>query len=67
VCEAVQRKIPVLVGSGVDVHNIQNYTEANALIVGSYFKRNGLWYEPLDDSRIHNFMDRVNLLRQLKQ
>lgn len=63
VCEAVQRKIPVLVGSGVDVTNVHEYLGANALIVGSHFKRAGLWSEPLDRSRLVSFMKRVNQLR----
>jgi uncharacterized protein len=42
---------PVLVGSGVTSENIGDYAAADALIVGSDVKRDGLWSSPLDEAR----------------
>ena len=56
--------IPVLVGSGVTLENVQPYLEAaDALIIGSYFKRNGCWENGVDFERVKIFMDAVNKLR----
>ena len=40
--------IPVLVGSGVTIDNIDRYPTATGFIVGSAVKRGGDWREPLD-------------------
>jgi hypothetical protein len=62
VAEAVA--LPVLVGSGVTVENVERYlARADALIVGSHFKRDGLWSNPLDPDRVKAFMERVAKLR----
>ncbi len=44
--------IPILVGSGVTPQNLSDYVEADAFIVGSYVKSDGLWSNPLDKERI---------------
>jgi uncharacterized protein len=44
--------VPVLVGSGVTSENLSDYRDADALIVGSDVKRDGLWSNPLDDTRV---------------
>lgn len=41
--------IPTLVGSGVTPENIADLTAADALIVGSSVKEDGLWFNRLDD------------------
>jgi len=43
--------IPTLVGSGVALENLRDYAEADALIVGSSVKQQGVWSGPLDQSR----------------
>ena len=43
--------IPTLVGSGVDAENLHRFAAADALIVGSAAKRDGLWSNPLDPDR----------------
>jgi len=50
---AVRRAVglPVLVGSGVSVDNVADYAEADALVVGSSLKRDGLWSNPVDPDR----------------
>lgn len=58
-------KLPILIGSGATLENLDSYFEhASALIVGSYFKRDGLWNQPLDPERVKNFMSRVVALRE---
>ncbi|EDV25453.1 Uncharacterized protein F13E9.13, mitochondrial [Trichoplax sp. H2] len=56
--------IPVLVGSGVTLENIDNYARANALIVGSYFKKDGYWFNDLEKVRIDNFLRCVRSIRE---
>jgi membrane complex biogenesis BtpA family protein len=50
VSEAV--RIPVLVGSGITALNLPAYSAADAFIVGSAVKQDGLWSNPLDPSRL---------------
>jgi predicted TIM-barrel enzyme len=42
----------VLVGSGVTSRNLRDYDAADALIVGSDVKGNGIWSGPLDEARV---------------
>lgn len=56
-------KIPILVGSGVTLENVKDYLDANALIVGSYFKKEGYWANDLDPNRVRRFMDHATKLR----
>ncbi|CAH1779602.1 unnamed protein product [Owenia fusiformis] len=51
--------LPVLIGSGITKHNVNDYSAADGFIVGSYFKKNGHWNEELDTDRIKRFMDEV--------
>jgi uncharacterized protein len=45
-------KLPVLVGSGVTAESVgELFRYANALIVGSWIKRDGVWSNPLDPAR----------------
>ncbi len=56
--------IPVLVGSGITLENVDRYLAvADALIIGSYFKRSGHWTQGVDFRRVQTFMERVNGLR----
>ncbi|MBT3236890.1 MAG: BtpA/SgcQ family protein [Bdellovibrionales bacterium] len=57
-------KIPVLVGSGVTIDNVELYLKhADGLIVGSYFKKDGYWENKLDYDKISQFMTKVGHLR----
>ena len=57
-------RLPVFVGSGVDVENVGNFLPTcDGLIVGSHFKRDGHWANPVDADRARRFMDRVRELR----
>ena len=51
-------KIPVLVGSGITADNLKTYLPlADAFIVGSHFKQDGHWANPLDPARIRRLLD----------
>ncbi|XP_071817835.1 uncharacterized protein F13E9.13, mitochondrial-like isoform X1 [Apostichopus japonicus] len=56
-------KIPVLVGSGVTSQNVSNFISANALIVGSHFKRDGLWSNEIVPEQVEEFVRTVRSLR----
>ena len=57
-------RIPVVVGSGVTAENLADYwSVANAFIVGSYFKRDGIWSNPPDPERLERFIKAVEALQ----
>jgi membrane complex biogenesis BtpA family protein len=57
-------KIPVIIGSGIDLENIQDYWDfADAFIVGSSLKKEGNWENEADRSRVVKLMKKVNLLK----
>jgi membrane complex biogenesis BtpA family protein len=43
--------VPTLVGSGVTSENVSRFSGADALIVGSSIKKDGLWSNPIDPER----------------
>lgn len=43
--------VPTLVGSGITIENIRDYEIADALIVGSSIKQDGVWMNPIDMGR----------------
>ncbi|KAI6181490.1 hypothetical protein M3Y98_00834900 [Aphelenchoides besseyi] len=57
-------KLPVLIGSGLTIDNCHEYRNAHGFIVGSYFKRNGHWANPLDSKRINDFIAKVHELKR---
>lgn len=51
-------QLPVLVGSGIAANNLEIYLPlADAFIVGSHFKKDGHWANPLDPDRIRHLLD----------
>lgn len=52
--------IPVIVGSGTTTENVTQYLHCHAIIVGSHFKHNGVWYNDIDHDHVIRFMDRVH-------
>jgi predicted TIM-barrel enzyme len=55
---------PILIGSGITDDNISEYWPfANAFIVGSHFKEDGYWMNPISDERLTVFMEKVQFLR----
>jgi membrane complex biogenesis BtpA family protein len=56
--------IPVCIGSGLAPENLPElWPHADVFIVGSYFKRDGLWSNPIDERRVAQFMNAVEQLR----
>ncbi len=58
-------KLPVFIGSGIDVENISEYWNyADGFIIGSYFKEKGYWENPISKERVKNLMEKVYALRE---
>lgn len=56
--------IPVLVGSGVTLENVADYfAYCDGMIIGSWFKKEGIWSNNVDPDRVAAFMARVSKLR----
>ncbi len=54
-------KLPVFVGSGITADNVTTYLPlADAFIVGSHFKKDGYWANPLDPDRIQNLLEALS-------
>lgn len=56
-------ELPVLIGSGMTLDNIEKYISADGVIVGSHFKHDGHWTGHADEKRISKFMDTVHRFR----
>ncbi len=57
-------RLPTYVGSGVTPENLPSlWNCAAGFIVGSYIKRDGIWSNPLDISRISRLMESADQLR----
>ena len=60
--------LPVLVGSGVTGDNLGSYAAvADALIVGSHFKRDGRWENEVDPDRVARFMEKMVALTRTQR
>ncbi len=63
-------KLPVLIGSGMNANNITEYLPlADGFIVGSYFRKDGMFLEKLEPERLNRFMElfvssRKNILHE---
>jgi membrane complex biogenesis BtpA family protein len=55
--------IPVLIGSGITMENIEKYYNfADGFIVGSYFKREGFWANEIEEERVIGLMNKFREL-----
>ena len=55
--------LPVLVGSGVNLDNVLDYLAvADALIIGSYFKKDGFWANEVEGNKVRALMDKIKNL-----
>ena len=54
--------IPTLVGSGITPENLERYWSADAFIVGSVLKNQGLWSNPADPVRIEAMIQAFDAL-----
>ena len=58
-------RLPVIVGSGVTPDSIPDLSPyADGFIVGSYFKRDGVWHNPPDPTRLRGLIDAVRASRR---
>ena len=60
--QAVKRavKIPVVVGSGITKENVRmQFQDADGAIVGTEFKRDGIYQNPVDRERVEALMGEV--------
>jgi conserved hypothetical protein TIGR00259 len=58
-------QIPVLIGSGITADNLEEYWNyASGFIVGSHFKENGFWKNPISKDRLKVFMEKVKQLKK---
>ncbi len=56
--------LPVVLGSGINSLNVKEfYNHADGLIVGSSFKVDGHWANPLDPDRIEEFVRAVRAIQ----
>jgi len=59
--------LPVILGSGINEKNIEEfYSHADGFIVGTSFKADGHWGQPVDAARVNRFMSVVAGLRSLQ-
>ena len=50
-------RLPLFIGSGVSAENLERYAAlADGFIVGSFFKKDGRWSEPVDPRRVERLM-----------
>jgi membrane complex biogenesis BtpA family protein len=57
-------RLPVALGSGITPQNLVDYwSAADGFIVGSYFKQDGFWANPVDPDRVETMMAKIRTLR----
>ena len=60
----VATTLPLIVGSGVIPESVRDlFAYADALIVGSWYKQDGLWSNPPDPKRVREMVKAVNAAR----
>lgn len=52
--------IPVIAGSGITYENVSEYYElCDGLIIGSYFKKDGKWFNTIDPDRVERLLQKI--------
>ena len=54
---------PILIGSGLNLENVNLLKNADGAIVGTFFKKNGEIWREIDVSRVKKLMERVKQIR----
>ncbi len=63
--EAVGDQVPVILNTGAKLNNIQKFLLiADGVIVGSYLKKEGNTWNPVDPMRVKAFMEEVKRIRK---
>ena len=61
---AAGTSLPLMVGSGVNPDNVGDiFQVADGVIVASYLKQDGVWWNPVDPARLRTFMTAANRAR----
>ena len=61
---AAGTSLPLMVGSGVNPDNVADIFQiADGVIVASYLKHDGVWWNPVDPARLAHFMQAANSAR----
>ncbi len=56
-------RLPVYLGSGITKDNLREFLSiADGFIIGSHFKRDGVWSNTIDSKRVKNFMTEHRVL-----
>ncbi|KAL3079808.1 hypothetical protein niasHS_014090 [Heterodera schachtii] len=56
--------LPVLIGSGIEVNNVNLFKGADAFIVGSNFKKDGNWRNEIEKKRVENLVEKVRRMER---
>ena len=59
---SAQSGLPICIGSGISPGNVNKFRNADALIVGTFFKKGGKWQNELDENRIKEMMAAIENL-----
>ncbi len=58
-------RLPVILGSGIEATNITDfYPLADGFIIGTFFKTDGCWQNPVDPARIQSLLSVVNRMNR---
>ena len=58
-------QLPVIAGSGIALSNLEEFFPlCDALIVGSYFKKDGYWANDIDRNKVRLFIEKIRELRR---
>lgn len=61
---AAAGSVPVLCNTGTKLHNVQEKLEnSDGALVGTWFKKDGVFENMVDENRVREFMDKVTALR----
>ena len=53
------KQLPILIGSGITPENVNEFSNADGFIVGSYLKENSLWSAEMDEKRVEKMVQAV--------
>ena len=53
------KQLPILIGSGITPENVNEFSNADGFIVGSYLKENGFWSAEMDEKRVEKMVQAV--------
>lgn len=57
-------RLPLILGSGVSLDNVASFFQAaDGFIIGSHFKQDGHWANPIDAQRVQKLLEKVETLR----